>query len=394
MSVSGIEAGGIAERADVAIVGGGVIGCSVAYYLAKAGARVVVLDASNVGSGASSANSGGINLATKKPGVAMQLGMASQRLYGRLAAELGTNLEHHVTGKLIVAETETELAFLESLCAQQRAAGAPVEIVAAERCRQLNGLLEGRVLGGLYCPQDAQANPFKVTQGYARAAQARGARILTGTEVRSIETTGSRVSRVQTSRGAIEARWVVNAAGARAADVGRMVGAEHDVKPWRGQVVVLEAAADYPLISVSGASQMVSKHAAANAPRDPLNLAFSYQPRPDSGTVLLGSTYEFAGHDTRTTHAGTAGICRVNARAMPRLGRACAVRSWAGLRPYSPTGPILGRAGGPEGYVVATGHGGDGMALAPVTGTYIAALIARDGRPYELSAFFDDLQAA
>ncbi len=385
---------GIAGQADVVIVGGGVIGCSVAYYLVKAGARVVVLDSASVGGGASSANSGGINLATKKPGLALQLGIASQRLYGGLAAELGTNLEHHVTGKLIVAETETEFAFLESLCAEQRGAGAPAEMVSAERCRELNNLLEGRVLGGLYCAADAQANPFKVTQGYARAAQARGAVIMTGTEVRSIETEGRRVNRVQTTKGSIETRWVVNAAGARAAEVGTMVGAEHDVRPWRGQVVVLEASDDYPAISVSGAAQMVSKHAAASAPRDPLNLAFSYQPRPDSGTVLLGSTYEFVGHDTRTTHDGTAGICRVNTRAMPRLGRSCAVRTWAGLRPYSPTGPILGRAGGPEGYLVATGHGGDGMALAPVTGAYLAALIARDGEPYELAAFLDDLRRA
>jgi glycine/D-amino acid oxidase-like deaminating enzyme len=382
----------IADRTDVVVVGGGVIGCSVAYYLAKAGARVVVMDAASVGSGASSANSGGINLATKKPGIAMRLGIVSRRLYGGLAAELDTDLEHHVTGKLIIAETETELAFLETMCTEQRAAGAPVEMVATERCRALNPLLEGRVLGGLYCPADAQANPFKVTQAYARAAQDRGAVIVTGTEVRSIETEGSRVRRVQTSKGSIETRWVVNAAGARAAEVGAMVGVEHNVKPWRGQVVVLEASTDYPVISVSGASQMVSKHAAAGAPRDPLNLAFSYQPRPDSGTVLLGSTYEFAGHDTRTTHAATTGICRVNARVMPRLGRACAVRSWAGLRPYSPTGPILGRVDGPDGYVVATGHGGDGMALSPVTGSYLAALIARDGQAYELGTFLDDLE--
>ena len=384
----------VAGHADAVIVGGGVIGCAVAYYLAKMGARVVVLDSGSVGGGASAANAGGINLATKKPGLAMQLGIASQRLYGGLAAELGTDLEHLVTGKLIVAETETEFAFLEALCAEQRAAGAPVEMVSAARCRELNSLLEERVLAGLYCPTDAQANPFKVTQGYARAAQERDARISTCTEVQSIETSGHRVSRVRTSKGIVETRWVVNAAGARAADVGRMVGAEHDVRPWRGQVVVLEASADFPAISVSGASQMVSKHAAGATPRDALNLAFSYQPRPVSGTVLLGSTYEFVGHDTRTTVAGIAGICRVNARVMPRLGRSCAVRSWAGLRPYSPSGPILGCAGGPDGYLVATGHGGDGMALAPVTGAYLAALIARDGRAYELPAFLDDLRMA
>ena len=322
--------------------------------------------------------------------------MASQRLYGGLAAELGRDLEYTVTGKLIVAESETELAYIEELCAGQRAAGAPVEIVSAARCRELNDLLEARVLGGLYCPTDAQANPFLVTQAFADAARERGVRIVTHTAVQAIETAGNRVSRVVTSNGELSADWVVNAAGAHAAAIGKMLGVVHDVRPWRGQLVVLEAAENLPAVGVSGASQMLSKH----APVDPgagsaaPKAALYYSRRPFSGTVLLGSTYEFAGYDVRTTREGVAAICRCTARAMPRLAKHNAVRSWAGLRPYSPSGPILGRAGGPDGYVVATGHGGDGMALAPITGLYLAELIARDGKDCELSAFLGGLEPA
>jgi len=380
---------------DVVVIGGGVIGCAVAYYLAKRGARVTVVERFGIGNGSSAANTGSINMATKKPGIALSLGMASQRLYGGLAQELGCDLEYTVTGKLIVAETETELAYIEEMCAGQRAAGAPVEMVSAARCRELNNLLEGRVLGGLYCPTDAQSNPFLVTQAYADAARNRGVRVMTHTAVDAIETADGRVSAVATSQGRLRADWVVNAAGAYAAGIGKMAGAVHDVRPWRGQLVVLEATEDLPVVGVSGASQMLSKHApaAADRARGPLKAALYYCRRPFNGTVLLGSTYEFAGYDLRTSQEGVAGICLCVARAMPRLRKLNAVRSWAGLRPHSPTGPILGRAGGADGYLVATGHGGDGMALAPITGLYLAETIAREGN-CDLPRFLEELKLA
>src|SRR5208282_1099093 len=109
--------------ADVAVVGGGVIGCAVAYYLSKQGARVTLLERSIVGSGASSTNTGAIAMATKKPGLALDLAMASQRLYPALAAELGMNVEYLVEGNLIIAETETEAAYLEEMASAQEAAG-------------------------------------------------------------------------------------------------------------------------------------------------------------------------------------------------------------------------------------------------------------------------------
>jgi glycine/D-amino acid oxidase-like deaminating enzyme len=381
------------KSSDVVVIGGGVIGCAVAYYLARRGARVTVVERSHIGNGSSAANTGSINMATKKPGAALALGMASQRLYGGLAQELGRDLEYTVTGKLIVAESETEHAYIEELCAGQRAAGAPVEMVSAARCRELNNLLEGRVLAGLYCPTDAQANPFLVTEAYADAARNRGVRIMTGTEVCGIEIAANRVTSVKTSGGTLQTDWIVNAAGAYAAAIGTMAGVVHDVRPWRGQLVVLEATEDLPGVGVSGASQMVSKHAAVATEGGPLRAALYYCRRPFNGTVLLGSTYEFAGYDLQTTREGVAGICSTVARAMPRLRKLNAVRSWAGLRPHSLAGPILGRAGGPDGYMAATGHGGDGMALAPITGLYLAEAIARDGT-CALPEFLNELKLA
>ncbi|MGZ8268998.1 MAG: NAD(P)/FAD-dependent oxidoreductase, partial [Burkholderiales bacterium] len=146
-------------RADVAVIGGGVIGCAVAYYLATKGARVTIVEQSVIGRGASSANSGAIAMATKKPGLALDLAMASQRLYPELGEALGADLEYSVQGNLIAAESETEMIFLEKLAREQQAAGVAAEIVDGPRCRSLNPQLEGPVLAGLYCPTDAQVDP-------------------------------------------------------------------------------------------------------------------------------------------------------------------------------------------------------------------------------------------
>jgi len=375
---------------DVAVVGGGVIGCSVAYYLARQGARVTVIERGRVGGGASSANSGVISLATKKPGLALDLAIASQRMFEGLGRELGADVEYSVDGGLIVAENETEAAFLEELVAAQQAAGAPVELVSGERCRELNPLLEGRVLSGTYCATDAQTNPFKVVNAFARAAEALGARILHETAVESIETAGARVTGVRTSRGEVRARWVVNAAGAHAAEIGKHVGVAHEVIPRRGQIVVLEATDALPSIRVSSAGTLLAKHRGTG---NSINAAFSYTRKPLAGTVLLGGTNEFAGFDTRTTRAALGEICRLAIGAMPRLRTMNALRSWAGLRPYSAKGPVLGAGGGPEGYAVAIGHGGDGVALSPITGLYLSEYIGREGRECDLGEFLARVKA-
>jgi sarcosine oxidase subunit beta len=369
---------------DVAIVGGGVIGCAVAHYLSKSGARVAVIERGSVGRGASAANSGVISLATKKPGIALDLALVSQRMFPTLSAELDADVEYTIDGGLIVAESETEAAYLEELVAAQRAAGAPIEIVAAERARAINPLLEGRVLNASYCPTDAQANPFKVTHGFARTAEARGAHILTGTRVESIDVENGRVRAINTTKGKIRAPWVVNAAGAYANEVGRMVGVQHDIVPRRGQIVVLEATDSLPPIRVSSAGTLLAKHRGS---ADSINAAFSYTRKRLAGTVMLGGTNEFAGFDTRTTPAALGEICRLAARAMPFIGRLNALRAWAGLRPYSPQGPQLGAAAGPEGYAIAIGHGGDGVALSPITGRYLAHYIGTEGKDCVLDRF-------
>jgi glycine/D-amino acid oxidase-like deaminating enzyme len=378
----------VLTEADVVVVGGGAIGSSVAYYLAKSGGRVAIVERSAIGSGASSANPGAVNMITKKPGPALALAQASQRLYPGLSEELGVDVEYAVSGTLIVAETEFEMEYCSQLAAQQEAAGVRVDVLAPAACRVLNPLLEGPILGGIYCPTDAHINPFKVTNGFAAAAQRLGAEILAHTSAEGVELEGGRVTAVRTGRGTIRTSWLVNAAGAYSPQIGQMVGVVHDVVPRRGQIMVLEATPGLPDIKLSSAKQLVAKHLTKPGEQEQqLALAFGYTRKPRSGTVLIGSTNEFVGYDTSNSIEVLARMSAYGSRLMPAIKKLNVLRTWAGLRPYSTGGPIIGRAGGPDGYIAATGHGGDGVALSPITGTYVAAMIARDNPELEPDEF-------
>jgi sarcosine oxidase subunit beta len=378
-------------KTDVVVIGGGVIGCAVAYYLSKKDLRVTVVERDVVGSGASSVNTGAIALGTKRGGMLLALAAASQKLHAGLSRELGMETEYEVEGNLIIAETDDEVRYMDELEAAQREAGVPIERVSPARCREINPLLEAPLLAGLYCATDAHANPFKVTYAYACAAEKRGVEILAHTRVEGIEVERGRVRRVVTSHGAIDTRWIVNAAGAYAPDIGHMVGVTHEVIPRRGQIVVLEACERMPAVRVSGARQLMAKHTAKPGDGLGTRVSLSYTSKPRSGTVLLGSTNEFAGYDTRNTLDVVTGICATASRFMPRLAELNAVRAWAGLRPYSAKGPLLGHVNGPDGYLLATGHGGDGMALAPITGVYLSELVSRDGAAYAITDLLDTL---
>jgi sarcosine oxidase subunit beta len=379
-------------KADVVVVGGGAIGSAVAFYAAKDGASVVLLERHAVGAGSSSANPGAVSMATKKPGIALKLAQASQRLYETLNETLQADVEYEVSGTLIVCETEFELEFCSELAAGQEAAGVQIEVIGPDACRTINPLVEGPILGGVYCPTDAHINPFLVTQSFARAAANAGTVVMTGAVCEGVTVENGRVVSVQTNLGTIETTWLINAAGAFSPEIGTMVGTKHEVVPRRGQIMVVEGRPGLPRTKLSSAKQLVAKHLAKpGVAEDRLSLACGYTLKPRSGTVLLGSTNEFVGFDTSSSIEAMHGITEYAARLMPSLEGLHVLRSWAGLRPYSPSGPIIGRAGGPDGYVAATGHGGDGVALAPITGTLVAEMLRRDDADLNVEKVVDEV---
>lgn len=375
---------------DGVIIGGGIIGCSVAYHLARAGLRVAVVERAALGAGTSAACDGGLLLQTKQPGLHLDLARASITRLAALAQELEWDFEFQSASAMLVIRTPESRAAMERFVAQQRAAGLAVRLLEPPEVRALEPALEGPLEAATYLDPaegltDGMANPPYLTYAFARGAVAHGARILTDAPVAAIERAHGRVVAVRTPRGRIACGFVVNAAGAWAPEIGRLVGLEIPIRPRRGQLVVTECLP--PLVGrfILDATYIALKY-------DPSLLAGTTQadlPVPlaleqtRAGSFLIGSTREYVGYDRQTTRPAVARIVRQAIELIPALRNATVLRTFAGLRPATPDGlPIIGPVEEVPGFYLAAGHEGDGIALSAITGQLIAEAVL--GQPTTL----------
>ena len=364
----------VPKTADAVIIGAGVIGASIAYYLTRHGIRPLVLEKSDPAAGSSGACDGLVFMQSKKPGLHLKLALESRRRFDGLVDQLGSGIEFRNPGGMCLIESEAELAAMQLFVAEQRKSGLDVELIDGAEARRREPCLSEKVIAATYCAIDAQVNPYALTFAFLRAAKAAGAQVLTGEAVTAIETQSGKVRSVATSGHRINTPLVVNAAGALAADVGRLVGLDIPIVPRRGQILVTAAVPPllrHCLISAQYVAAKFKPELAATG-----GMGFSLE-QTDSGNILIGSTREFVGFDRRTTFEGIRTIASRIAPVIPALKRVPVIRTFGGLRPYTPDGlPILGKVAGLEGFIMAAGHEGDGIALSAITGELIADLIA------------------
>jgi len=349
---------------DVVIVGGGVIGCAIAYYLAQVGARVAVLERGEVGGEASGAAAGILAALDEalEPGPLLSLCLASLGLYPSLANQLrdetGIDIEYLRSGILRVALTDEDAGWLRDLLDRQRAQGL-LEWVEPE----VLGRLEPRLAaarGGVYFPHLHQVNAHRLTQALAQAAVGRGAVLRQGVAATGFLATGSRVTGLRTSEGRMAADHVVLAAGSWTAALGRQLGVSLPVRPVRGQMLAFPNFTP-PLRHILWGEN-------------------GYLVPKANGFLFAGATVEEVGFRKRTTVRALAGLRRMAKTLVPSLAYAEVASSWAGLRPGSPDGlPLLGPLPGWQGASVASGHFRKGILLAPITGRLMAQLVT-DGK--------------
>lgn len=372
-------------KADVVVIGGGVIGSSIAYYLSKRKIPVVLLERGTIASGTSSACDGLISLQTKRPGTHLKLAFQSARLYQTLSEELDFDIEYRESGGLILIETEPELQAMRRLTEDQKAAGLDVSLIGKGDARAIVPCLSQDFIASTYCPHEAQVNPIRLVHAFVKAAMRLGARILSHMEVTGIGVSAHGVRSVKTVKGEIETPVIVDAAGCYAPHIARMAGIEVPIIPRRGQLLLTERVKPVLSQCLLSASYVAAKY-------DPevallRQTALSVE-QTANGNLLLGSTREFAGYDRRVTLNGIRGIAAYGAKILPLLKELRAVRSFAGLRPYTTDGlPILGKVDAREGLIIAAGHEGDGVALSPITGQLIAQLILEDRTDLDLSVY-------
>jgi sarcosine oxidase subunit beta len=359
------------RRADVVVIGGGVIGASVAFHLARRGCRdVVVLERGrHPGQGSTGRATGGFRAQFATP-VNVALSLLAREKLRRFHAEVGADAGYRECGYLFAAGSEAQLETLRAAQRVQHAAGLheAVELTADEVLARNPAIRGDDVVGGVFCPTDGFLRPLHMLGGYGDAAQQLGATFTYGAEVRALRMEGDRVTAVETSRGTVHAGVVVNAAGAWAAEVARMAGVELPVTPVRRQV----AATAYTDVLPSDMPMTIFTD-------DGFHL------RVRDGRVLLlwpGPALPHREADIAFDRDWLPEVVTRAHRRVPCLADvpldhdACA----AGLYEVSPDGhAILGLAPGVRNLYLANGSSGHGVMHAPALGHLLAEQIL-DGR--------------
>jgi glycine/D-amino acid oxidase-like deaminating enzyme len=358
---------------DVVVVGAGIVGAACAYYAARAGLTVVVVDRGPLAGGTTSAGEGNILLSDKEPGPELELGLLASRLWREL--DIGP-IELAAKGGLIVAPTEADMSTVDKLAAAQREWGViatPVRDLAAYEPR-----LHPDLAGGVFYPQDLQVQPMLATASFLR-----GLTVYCGRAVTGIETAGGRVVAVRTTAGRIPCGAVVNAAGVWAGEVAGLAGITLPILPRRGFVLVTEPlppvvrhkvyAADYVANVASGDASLQTSAVVESTP---------------AGTILIGSSRERVGFDRAFSLPVLRRLAAQAVALFPFLAGVRLLRAYRGFRPYSPDHlPVIGRDPRVAGLFHACGHEGAGIGLAPVTGYVLAQELTGSAPSVDLAPF-------
>ncbi|MGC8487938.1 MAG: NAD(P)/FAD-dependent oxidoreductase [Clostridia bacterium] len=361
----------------VLVIGAGVIGAAVTYYLQSAGARVTLVDRGDVGGGTSSRSDGNVLAIDKEPGYDGILALESQRLLADLAASLGP-FEYRAPGSYLVLDSADELAAAESWVERERAFGLPIRFLDRKAVHDELPDLAPDVPGGLYCASDATLNPLLYTRRMVQRARAQGALIRPHTPVR-LRLQGSRVTGALTENGErLDADMTVVAAGVWTPALTEPLALPVPIRPRKGTLLVGARGPLHGTAKVMEFGYLMSKFGRERTvPRDieQYGVALVYEPTA-SQNFLLGSSREFVGEDVTPREPVMSLIARRALRFYPGMAQSLFIRAYAGLRPWTPDHfPLVGCVAEVPGLALAAGHEGDGIGLAAVTGRLLADLI-------------------
>lgn len=360
-----------------------MVGAACAYYAARSGLHVTVLDRGPVAGGTTGAGEGNLLVSDKEPGPELDLALLSTRLWQELAGELPPQIEYEAKGGLVVASHDAGMTALRDFAAAQCKAGVTAEEVPADRLHDLEPHLAPGLAGGFHYPQDAQVMPALAAAHLLRAAGAR-VRLRLGEEVTGLLTGASgEIQGVRTAAGPVHAPYVVNAAGAWGGEFARLAGVELPVLPRRGFVLVTEPlprvvrrkvyAADYVADVASGSAALQTSAVVEGTP---------------AGPVLIGASRERVGFD-RTLSVEVLRRLAAQATALfPVLAGVRVMRTYPGFRPYLPDHlPAIGTDPRVPGLLHACGHEGAGIGLAPATGLIVARALTGGELPLDTVRF-------
>ncbi len=349
------------KTADVVIIGGGVVGLSVAYHLAlKRAGKIVLLEKGQLGEGSTSRCVGGIRTQFSTE-INVRFSLESLKTFEHFEEEFGVDPEFKRIGYLFLATLEQEMEVFRENIKLQRSFGIPVEFLSPDEIGSRWPYLRvDDVFGGTFCSWDGCAGPGEILAGFAKGAKREGVKIHEGVEVIRISADNGKVQGVGTKSGEISAPVIVNAGGPYAPSIGRMIGVPIPVKPLRRQIFITT-----PF--------HLTNHSI------PLTIDFHrgwYFRREGDGLLLSGPLDAEPSFNLGTDYEAMAEASENAIYRVPILEKARIARGWAGLYEISPDHhAILGRVPGVEGFILANGFSGHGFQHSPAAGKVISELI-------------------
>ncbi|MFC3996790.1 NAD(P)/FAD-dependent oxidoreductase [Nocardiopsis sediminis] len=371
------------HSADVVVIGAGALGAACAYFLARAGFGVHVVERGRVASGTTSACEGNLLVSDKEVGPELDLALYSHRVWREDLAEFGHLWEFEAKGGFVVSATAHGAAGLRELTRRQRAAGIEVTDVAAADIGAYEPHIRPGLAGAAYYPQDCQVQPMLLAAHLLRLAEGMGARVSTGVTVTGFRRRGERVVGVRTDQGTIACGQVVNAAGTWAGHIAELAGVAVPILPRRGFVLVTE-----PLPPTINRKVYAGEYVASTLSSDEGLQTSTVIEGTRAGTVLIGSSRERVGFDRTVSLPALSEIAGKALALFPSLAQVKIMRSYLGFRPYCPDHlPVIGHDPRAPGLWHASGHEGAGIGLSVGSAKLLAQAMAGDAPDLDPAPF-------
>lgn len=362
------------NTADIIIIGGGILGTATGYYLSKKGLKVYLFEREYLTAGSTGRCICGIRQQFSTE-LSIKVAMESMKKFKSLHEELGQDVEYHQGGYLFLAHSEDKVEMYNRLITIQQQMGLDVEYIDVPEIKKLvPGIDTTDLLGGAYCPSDAQANPFLVVDGYAKGIRNNNGKVFTYTEVKKINTKNNKVTHIVTEDDELfHAPVIVAATGPFVRDLASTIGLDIPIYPERHEAMIteqMERFFDMMIVDYRPDGCYFNQKWGKGS------IIGCYTPIPNLPGLDTGTSFDFAKE-----------MGRRMARLIPKLRNIKIIRQWSGSYEMTPDGnPIVDKTD-IGGFWVVGGMCGHGFMLGPETGWLAAEYIAEGTTPYDMSTF-------